>query len=158
MSTPKKIELIVRALATCNGRVLVCRNVADGHCYLPGGHVELGEAARQALARELDEEAGLQAHVGDLMLVHEHRFDQGGRARHELNLVFHVELRTGQDAITSREAGIAFEWAPATALASLAFVPVDMIEPVKHLAQVADAPGGSGGLGRPTASFLGSAV
>jgi len=154
MNTPKKIELIVRALVTCDEKVLLCRNLAGGHCYLPGGHVEPGETARQALARELAEEAGLQVRVGDLVFVHEHRFEQEGRPRHELNLVFHVELGAGQISITSREARIAFEWAPLAALEGMTFVPRDMTEPVRHLSHRIGATAGSRGHGHPTATFL----
>lgn len=45
------------------GRVLVVR-AANGRCYLPGGRIEPGESARQALLREIAEECGWSAEVG----------------------------------------------------------------------------------------------
>lgn len=42
----------------------------DGYWDFPSGHVEPGEGIRQAAVRELAEEAGLQADVADLHLVH----------------------------------------------------------------------------------------
>lgn len=43
----------------CRGKVVVLTNV-DGRHYLPGGRVEPGETYLDALAREIEEECGLQ--------------------------------------------------------------------------------------------------
>ena len=45
------------------GRVLVVK-AANGRCYLPGGRIEPGENARQALLREIAEECAWSAEVG----------------------------------------------------------------------------------------------
>jgi len=45
------------------GRVLVVKT-ANGRCYLPGGRIEPGENAREALLREIAEECGWSAEVG----------------------------------------------------------------------------------------------
>jgi ADP-ribose pyrophosphatase YjhB (NUDIX family) len=103
-----EIELIARALAIRANRVLLCKSKKHNYLYLPGGHIEFAEAAPEALIREIHEETGAAARVGGLALVHEHIFRQGPRLRHELNLVFHVELDSEQ--VTSREKKIAFEW------------------------------------------------
>lgn len=42
------------------GRVLTVR-AENGRCYLPGGRIEQGETAREALAREIAEECGWSA-------------------------------------------------------------------------------------------------
>jgi len=42
------------------GRVLTIRT-DNGRCYLPGGRIEPGETAREALAREIAEECGWSA-------------------------------------------------------------------------------------------------
>gem|GEM_PF-6887474 len=60
MATPepndvKHIEVIARGLIIANNALLLCRNVAGGYWYLPGGHVEPGESAAEALSRELVE-------------------------------------------------------------------------------------------------------
>ncbi|MDX2016183.1 MAG: NUDIX domain-containing protein [Planctomycetota bacterium] len=88
-------EVIVRGLAVENGHVLLCRHVGKGYRYLPGGHVEFPEPARDALAREMDEEAGADIAAGDLLLTHEHVFRQKGKLRHEVNLVFAMRLDAG---------------------------------------------------------------
>ena len=107
MSDALEVEVISRGLIIEDGRVLLCRNEKHGYLYLPGGHVEFGETAAAGLAREFQEEAGIDVNVGDLAFVHEHIFRQGRRVRHELNLVFHVELSTNQ--VESQEEKIAFE-------------------------------------------------
>ncbi|MCA9288427.1 MAG: NUDIX domain-containing protein [Phycisphaerales bacterium] len=104
------IEVIARALIEHQGRVLLCRSVEHGYAYLPGGHVEFGESAGQAVARELEEEAGVAARVGEPVLFHECRFVQRGKPRHELSVLFHVELEDSEAPVRSREAHIAFDW------------------------------------------------
>lgn len=104
-----QIEVLARGVLIEHGRVLVCRNLAKGYVYLPGGHVEPGETAAEAVARELTEEAGLTVRVGACLAVAEVLVPDLRPPLHELNLVFHVE-RDNQDPITSREPGLGFEW------------------------------------------------
>ncbi|MFM9995352.1 MAG: NUDIX domain-containing protein [Phycisphaerales bacterium] len=122
-STARNIEVIARAVLLHDGRVLLCRNVSGGYHYLPGGHVEFGEAAAAALAREFVEEANLHVRVGSCALVNENRFEAGGRSHHEINLVFHVEQHPHDpeslDRVQSREAGIAFDWIDLAAVVDL---------------------------------------
>lgn len=91
-----RIELIARGLILAGDFILLCRHVRRGYHYLPGGHVEFGEAAAAALERELVEECGLRARARGLVLVTEERFNDGKVDRHEMNLVFHVEHRLGR--------------------------------------------------------------
>lgn len=61
---------VVAAVIERDGKVLVCRRRADARRHplkweFPGGKVEPGEAPRAALARELDEELGIRAVIGD---------------------------------------------------------------------------------------------
>lgn len=106
----KHIEIIARGVWRSGGRILLCRNVAKGYFYLPGGHVEPGETAATALARELLEETGETPEVGQPLAIAECLFEHGGRPRHEINLLFHVEHSGPPPAIRAREAEIDFQW------------------------------------------------
>jgi 8-oxo-dGTP diphosphatase len=59
---------VVAALIECEGRLLVCQRRRGNRFALlwefPGGKVEPGEGLSQALARELNEELGVEAPVG----------------------------------------------------------------------------------------------
>lgn len=127
----RPIEILARGLVRCGETVLVCRSLKHGHCYLPGGHVEFGESTVDALRREFREETGRDVRVGKLVTVIEQRFIQRNKERHELSLVFHVELEEFVDGchppeIRSQEADIAFEWHRAAELESSEFVPAPL--------------------------------
>lgn len=127
MSSPR-IEIIARGLALRENHVLLCQNLEAGHLYLPGGHVEFGEAASAALAREFAEETGLDATIGHPLLISEQTFTQQGVPRHEINLVFHVEQLGEQtpETVPSREPDIAFAWVDLAALPDLAVLPPEI--------------------------------
>jgi 8-oxo-dGTP diphosphatase len=63
--------VVVAAVIVRDGTVLVCRRAphkdAAGLWEFPGGKVEAGETAQEALARELREELGVDVVVGALL-------------------------------------------------------------------------------------------
>lgn len=59
---------------------------------LPGGRVEFGESACEALARELFEELEVKAEVGRLVWVVENFFTYAGEQYHEIAFYFQVSL------------------------------------------------------------------
>lgn len=75
VSTPgrmeRMIEVVAGVLTQPDGRVLVCRRAPDrsaaGQWEFPGGKLEPGESAEEALRRELQEELGVDAVVGGLI-------------------------------------------------------------------------------------------
>jgi 8-oxo-dGTP diphosphatase len=104
------IEVISRGVLLRDSHILLCQNVKQGYWYLPGGHVEFGEAAAASLAREFMEECGLEIEVLDCVLVAEAGF-AAKRQHHEINLVFRVEEKSDRDAeVVSREPAVAFGW------------------------------------------------
>ena len=128
------IEVIARGVLRRGSWLLVCKNAKGGYSYLPGGHVEFGEAAAVALARELMEEAGLRVRVRELVLASEGVFQSRGERHHELNLVFHVkhdrgavaEPQTPPPPVRSLERHIEFEWVQLPELESIDLRPLSM--------------------------------
>jgi 8-oxo-dGTP diphosphatase len=113
------IEFIARGVLSHGSKILLCRDVAGGYYYLPGGHVEFGESAGAAVVRELQEEGGLAAREGECLLVHENLFEARGRRHHEVNVVFHVKHDGDPEAIRSLEKEIELEWVEAAAVVDL---------------------------------------
>jgi 8-oxo-dGTP diphosphatase len=64
-TAPEAIEVAAAAISDNQGRILVSRRRCQVHqgglWELPGGKLERGETAEQALARELEEELGIKA-------------------------------------------------------------------------------------------------
>lgn len=113
----KRIETIARGAILSSGHVLLCRDRKHGYSYLPGGHVEPGEAAAAAVERELLEEAGVAVKAKALAFIAESRFVQRGKPKHELTLVFHVEHSLSADEpVLSIEPHIEFWWAELASL------------------------------------------
>ncbi len=118
MESKKTIEVIARGLVLDRGRVLMCRNIKHNYCYLPGGHVEFAEKARDALIREFKEETGLDSIAGPLLLTTEQCFHEDSSAaapiHHEINVVFHVEQlgpsKAPPETVPSIEDKIEFIW------------------------------------------------
>ena len=111
------IENIARGVCIVDGRVLLCRPKRGDYTYLPGGHIEFGEKGAEALAREVKEELGLDAAVGEMVGVVESSFVQKGKPHAEISLVYRLGLptaegRSGPPAAVSQEDWIEFVWWP----------------------------------------------
>lgn len=118
--SPQQIELIARGILVEQEHVLLCRDLKHGYYSLPGGHIDVGESAHDAVRREFLEETGLVVTTRNCVLVHEHRFTQRGTPRHELNVVFLVERGGGgRSPVESREPRLAFDWVPLGSLGGI---------------------------------------
>ncbi len=121
------IENIARGVCISLGHVLLCRPCNGSYTYLPGGHIEFGEKGAEALAREVREELGLDADVGELLGVVESSFVQHGKPHAEISLVYQMKLPVGSQAeLKSREDWIEFVWWPVDRLGEANLLPPEM--------------------------------
>lgn len=132
------IENIVRGVCVVDGHVLLCRPKKGGYAYLPGGHIEFGETSRAALVREMREETGLDAAVGDFLGVVESQFEQHGKRHCEISLVYRLTLGgcplAGEErgasprlpAVAAQEDWIEFAWWPLDRLDEANLLPPEM--------------------------------
>lgn len=84
------MRLRAAAIITRPGKVLLHRAEGDAFWALPGGGIEPGESAGEALVREMQEELGLAVVPGALACVVENFFVYAGVAYHETGLYLHV--------------------------------------------------------------------
>jgi ADP-ribose pyrophosphatase len=102
----------VGAVVWDGARVLLAQRgkpPAQGVWSLPGGMIELGETAVQAVAREVREECGIEVEVGEVLGVFDPIFrDPDGRIRYHYVVVDFLahyrggELRASDDAADVR--------------------------------------------------------
>jgi 8-oxo-dGTP diphosphatase len=76
--------IVSAAVMIERGQVLLSRRKRGTHLEglweFPGGKVEAGEDPRDALARELEEELGVRARVGEVVDVTFHRYEDADKA------------------------------------------------------------------------------
>lgn len=121
-ASPKSIECIARGVLRRGSSILLCQNTKDGYYYLPGGHIEPGETAEEAVCREFMEEARLPVRTEGVGQVCEVMFRTGKASHHEINVVFHVAPKVKdviENEIPSAEPGIAFVWVDMAAIVDL---------------------------------------
>lgn len=76
------LRFVAAALIVRGGEILICQRRPDQPMGLqwefPGGKIEAGESAEQALARELSEELGIEAAIGPRVTHIRHNYRHGG--------------------------------------------------------------------------------
>lgn len=108
-------------------RVLVSRRKSGAHLAglweFPGGKVEAGEDPRAALRRELEEELGVVARVGEIVDVTFHRYEDADKS--VLLLFFDAALEDGSPPPRALDVA-EIAWSSAADLDPAAFPPADL--------------------------------
>ena len=117
------MRFVVAALIMRGGEVLICQRRPDQPMALqwefPGGKIEPGESAEEALARELDEELGIRATIGAPVTHIRHNYRNGGA----VDMQFFV-VREFAGEITNRIFA-QLVWAKLEDLPTYDFLPAD---------------------------------
>lgn len=103
MNKNLSIEVIARAVIIFENKLVACRAKERDSYFLPGGHVEFGESAKEALAREIKEEMGVDAVVSKFIGVVENMYEQSGTKHHEINLVFLAQVADEKNIVSQEE-------------------------------------------------------
>ena len=131
----------VGGIAVHEGRLLVEHNVKHGFCFVPGGRVEYGENAVQALSRELDEELGGGVQVGRLVIVADNLFELDDVRYQEVALYFLLEFDPGHRIIgregkfEAEEPNLVYQWLPLDELVEAELFPRFLRELVLDIPQ-----------------------
>ncbi|HEX7601281.1 MAG TPA: (deoxy)nucleoside triphosphate pyrophosphohydrolase [Polyangiaceae bacterium] len=120
-----KTVLVAAAVVVRGGRVLLSQRKGGSHLAgaweFPGGKVEAGEDPKAALVRELDEELGVVATVGDIVEVTFHRYEE------KSVLLLFYEAALAPDSPEPRAVDVAdVTWADETFLDPAKFPPADV--------------------------------
>ncbi len=108
-----RFHYLARGLILEKGKVLLAHQKGAENTFLPGGHIEMGEKAELALAREIEEEIGKKAIIKQFIGAVECSWIENEQANHEINLLFEVlvpDLDSGE-APVSQESHLEFFWA-----------------------------------------------
>jgi 8-oxo-dGTP diphosphatase len=118
------MKRVVAGLIEKDGKLLVCQRTRHQTMPLkwefPGGKIEEGEQPRDALRRELEEELGIIATIGDEFVRIQHEYPNGGMVELRFFVVRHyegeIENRIFKD----------MQWSAPQALPSYDFLEADL--------------------------------
>ena len=82
-ATPK---LDVRGVVFVNDKLLLVRELSDGHWTLPGGWVDVGEPLSRAVEREVQEESGYEVKAFKVLAI----FDRNSSRHQHPPYIFHL--------------------------------------------------------------------
>jgi 8-oxo-dGTP diphosphatase len=153
---PEETAIIPRAAVSAaifrDGQVLLVRRgraPAAGLWSLPGGHIEPGELAADAIRRELMEETGITAKIFGVAGVKDvvHRNDRGKLLFHRVIIVFYGAWEAGE-AQAASDAALAAWYSPAglDALATTEGL-ASMVDSAANRLRLAAHPAGTGNAG-----------
>ena len=119
---------IVRGIIRDGDSILLCKQKTGDHTFLLGGHIDFGEAAKVALAREIKEEIGADVTIGDFRGAIENAWSDNC----EISLVFDVEHNLSKETTpvptSPDEEHLAFLWVKKDELSEHTVLPTTLIK------------------------------
>ncbi len=118
------MKRVVAALIFKDGKVLVCQRTRHQTMPLkwefPGGKIEEGEQPRAALHRELDEELGIDARIGEEVSRIVHEYPGGGSVELRFFVVREYDRKIENKIFRD------VRWSPRAELPSYDFLEADL--------------------------------
>jgi 8-oxo-dGTP diphosphatase len=108
----KPFHHLARGIFIQDSKILLAHAIGHKNTFLPGGHIEFGESAKDALVREIEEELGIKCEVRGFLGLVEHKWENNGIVNVETNQAFEIksqELHTNT-VPKSQESHIEFLW------------------------------------------------
>ena len=139
-----KFNYRVCAIIIWNEKILAMRDNRSPYYYLPGGRVQMREAAETAVLREVREELGVTAEIVRPLWLNQAFFteDVDGLNYHELCIYFLMDISQTDllgrgEHFTTREGTRThhFEWLPFTSLRDAYFYPLFLKKEIFDLPQ-----------------------
>ncbi|MBC5637271.1 NUDIX domain-containing protein [Ornithinibacillus sp. BX22] len=107
----KPFHHLARGILIKDNKLLVGKAKGYQNTFLPGGHIEFGESAKDALVREIREELGMRCTVGEFLGLVEHKWMNQGILNCEINQLFNIEMEDlAMENPQSIEEHIEFFW------------------------------------------------
>jgi mutator protein MutT len=131
-NAPRAHDVLPAAFAAVRnvaGEVLVVRRIDDGYWELPGGRIDVGESAAQAVIREVAEESGVTIALTGSGVYSDPThvlLDPDGSVHQQLALCFHAVPAEADRAAEPRPDGIETKeaaWCALDAVANLVMHP-----------------------------------
>jgi 8-oxo-dGTP diphosphatase len=119
---------IVRGIIRDEEHLLLCKQINDTYTFLLGGHIDFGEQAKVALAREIQEEIGATVTIGNFRGAIENAWDD----HCEISLVFETHHSLSKDSVplpaSPDEEHLEFLWIHQNDLANNNLLPTPLID------------------------------
>lgn len=125
---------LARGIFIHDNNVLVAQAKGYKNTFLPGGHIEFGESAKDALKREIEEELGINCIVGGFLGLIEHKWEKNGVLNCEINQVFEVisnELNSNSNPLAI-EPHLEFFWCKASDLDNINLQPFPLRKLIRN--------------------------
>lgn len=133
-----RLNIRVAAVITDGDKILIEQGDGVPFSVCPGGRINFGETAENAIVREIYEELGVRSKVVRPLYVHQNFFDMDGFRNHELCFFFLLETSLsdcGNTTLIGRDNSSKYRWVSFDELLNLAFYPIFLKKTISNLPQ-----------------------